>query len=250
MKALAILLLTASLLFLQTLAFGQQFKTNQLKYSRPKTAFKEKAEDFRQLLNSAGIDQKSLRIYLRAFKREGILELWAKNKDDQAYQLIKTYAICSGSGDPGPKRMEGDFQVPEGFYHIDRFNPWSNFYLSLGINYPNKSDKILGKKGKLGGDIFIHGNCVTIGCIPITDDQIKELYVFTVEAKHSGQQSIPVNIFPARMTDAMMVQLKKEHNNPELISFWEDIKPGFDHFEKYKQLPSIIFLPNGKHQIR
>jgi murein L,D-transpeptidase YafK len=106
-----------------------------------------------------------------------------KNTSDQEFLHIKTYTVCATSGLIGPKRMQGDLQIPEGFYYIDRFNPYSNFYLSLGINYPNTSDRILGDKNNLGGDIFIHGDCVTIGCLPITDSEIKELYIFCVEAK-------------------------------------------------------------------
>jgi len=62
-----------------------------------------------------------------------------------------------------------DEQVPEGF------NPQSNFQLSLHVSYPNAADRISGSKQNLG-DIFLDGNCVTIGCIPITDDEIKEVY--------------------------------------------------------------------------
>ena len=101
------------------------------------------------------IDIDKLRIYLRAFKDEKKIELWAKNFTDSKYKLIKVYKICRTSGDLGPKREQGDRQIPEGFYHINRFNPYSNFLLSLGLNYPNKSDRILGEKGNLGNDIFI-----------------------------------------------------------------------------------------------
>src|SRR5690606_11025729 len=103
-------------------------------------------------------------------------------KNGEKFTLVKTYPVCSSSGLPGPKRKKGDRQTPEGFYHIDRFNPQSAFHLSLGINYPNSSDKILGHSDP-GGDIFIHGSCVTIGCVPLTDDLIKEVYVLAVEAK-------------------------------------------------------------------
>ena len=44
---------------------------------------------------------------------------------------------------------------------------------SIGRN-PNAADRILGERGRLGGDIFIHGSCVTIGCVPIEDDGIEE----------------------------------------------------------------------------
>lgn len=82
-------------------------------------------------------------------------------------------------------------QVPECFYNIEIFNPASSYYLSLGINYPNLSDKIKGEKSKLGGDIFIHGSTVTIGCILITDDKIKEVYIYSIYAKENGQNKIP-----------------------------------------------------------
>ncbi len=50
------------------------------------------------------------------------------------------------AGTLGPKTNAGsDYQVPEGFYYINEFNPKSSFHLSLGLNYPNASDRILGR---------------------------------------------------------------------------------------------------------
>ncbi|MEJ7677428.1 MAG: L,D-transpeptidase family protein [Segetibacter sp.] len=86
----------------------------------------------------------------------------------------------------GPKRLQGDYQVPEGFYYINEFNPKSTYHLSLGINYPNASDRVLSDSIKPGGDIYIHGNCVTIGCIPLQNDQIEELYILCCNGKISG----------------------------------------------------------------
>ena len=63
-------------------------------------------------------------LYLRAFKQERILEIWV-GKLDQPLKLFRTYPIAGMSGTLGPKRKEGDQQVPEGFYQIDRFNPAS-----------------------------------------------------------------------------------------------------------------------------
>ncbi len=178
------------------------FKDDQLRYARVREAYKEKESNMKKLLNDNSINKNELRIYLRAFKEEKKIELWAKNNSDSKYKLVKEYKICKTSGKLGPKRKQGDKQIPEGYYHINRFNPYSNFYLSLGINYPNKSDRILGDKNNLGGDIFIHGSCVTIGCLPITNDKIKELYIICVEAKNSGQKTIPVTIFPAELTES------------------------------------------------
>jgi murein L,D-transpeptidase YafK len=175
---------TIILLFFLMCSFqSDSFKDLQKKYARVRKAYNDKEANMIALLKNKKIDQSKMEIYIRAFKSEKELELWGKNTSDQEFLHIKTYTVCATSGLIGPKRMQGDLQIPEGFYYIDRFNPYSNFYLSLGINYPNTSDRILGDKNNLGGDIFIHGDCVTIGCLPITDSEIKELYIFCVEAK-------------------------------------------------------------------
>ncbi len=126
------------------------------------------------------------------------MEVWVKNELKDQFKLFKTYKVCALAGSLGPKRMEGDYQVPEGFYYIDEFNPNSNYYLSLGINYPNVSDRVSERFHSAGGGIYIHGSCVTVGCIPITDQQIDEVYILAAQAKDQGQDFIPVHIFPIR----------------------------------------------------
>lgn len=245
------LTLSVLILILLTASFSvDSFRSEQKKYSRVRQAYLEKELVIRDLLSKNAIDIKNMQIYLRAFKSEKKIELWAKNKSDDSYKLIRESDICQTSGENGPKRMQGDFQIPEGYYHIDRFNPVSNFYLSLGLNYPNKSDKILGIKGNLGGDIFIHGACVTIGCMPITDDLIKELYVFCVEAKDNGQTKIPVTVFPANLTNTNYNQLiQNNKSDTDKLGLWADLKRGFDTFNETKKLPNISFLDTGRHRI-
>lgn len=227
------------------------FKESQLKYRRVQQAYKDKKSSMLSHLQNKQMDRDSLKIYLRAFKKEKQIELWGKNDSDTTYRLIKTYNVCRTSGKLGPKRQQGDLQIPEGFYHINRFNPYSNFYLSLGINYPNKSDAILGVKGNLGGDIFIHGACVTIGCLPITDEQIKELYIFCVEAKNNGQTKIPVTIFPSKLIDKEFKRLKDKYRSDSAkVGLWKDLKKAYDIFKKTNQLPIIEFLKTGRHNVK
>lgn len=227
------------------------FKIEQLKYPRVRKAYSEKGEYLNKLLSEHFLEKEQLRLYLRAFKEEKKIELWAKNASDEKYKLIKNYTVCRSSGKIGPKRKQGDLQVPEGYYHINIFNPHSNFYLSLGINYPNKSDRILGEKGNLGGDIYIHGACVTIGCLPINDDQIKELYILCVEAKNSGQEKIPVTLFPVELSEENLTNLIATYKNDvEKVNLWKDLQKGYQIFNDTKQLPSISFLQNGRHQIK
>lgn len=240
-----------SLLFLLfSINTEDSFKQEQQEFPRVRKAYEEKETTVMELLSKNGIDSERLRIYLRAFKQEQKLELWGKNNADLSYKFINEYEICNTSGELGPKRKQGDYQIPEGFYHIDRFNPFSNYYLSLGINYPNRSDRILGEKGNLGGDIFIHGDCVTIGCLPMTDDKIKEIYIFCVEAKNNGQDKIPVTIFPARLTDSNFEELTSRPGlNSDNILLWSELKEAYDSFGKNNQLPKIVFKDNGLHQV-
>ena len=101
--------------------------------------------------------------------------------------IIKSYRIGLGSQPIGDKKVEGDGKTPEGTYFINRKNPESRFFLSLGISYPNKADlaeaKVLGKSA--GGDIFIHGQDRkphifkpdwTAGCISMRNKDIEEIY--------------------------------------------------------------------------
>ncbi|MEN8249945.1 MAG: hypothetical protein ABFS32_13510, partial [Bacteroidota bacterium] len=177
--------ITFFLIIISTQIFQSSgFKDDQLRYSRVRNAYKQKGTLVDNLLKDKSITTPY--IFLRIFKQEEVIEVWTREKSKEKYSLLKKYDFCSTSGELGPKRQSGDYQIPEGFYYIDRFNPSSNFYLSLGVNYPNASDRILGVKGSLGGDIFIHGDCVTIGCMPITDDKIMELYILAVEAKNNG----------------------------------------------------------------
>ena len=137
----------------------ESFKEKQMRYPRVRTAYNEKFEALRSEIDTLGIADFDL--FIRAFKEDKLLEVWIKDKNAEQFQLFRTYDICSSSGKLGPKRRRGDLQIPEGFYHINIFNPSSSFYLSLGINYPNSSDRILSEYTNLGGEIFIHGSCVT-----------------------------------------------------------------------------------------
>ena len=211
-------------------------------YPRVRQAYGEKGNKVKQLLADKNIDTNTLNIFIRAFKTEKIVELWCKNTSDEKYQLVTIYGVCKNSGDLGPKRKEGDYQVPEGFYHIDRFNPKSTYHLSLGLNYPNASDKVLSDKDAPGSDIFIHGKCVTVGCLPMTDDKMNEIYLFAELAKRSGQEKIPVHIFPFEMTEENISNGESKHHD-----FWKNLKGGYDYFQNNHILPTIQVDNQGKY---
>jgi|WetSurMetagenome_2_1015567.scaffolds.fasta_scaffold95079_1 murein L,D-transpeptidase YafK len=231
-------------------AYSQGFLDQQRKTSRFITAEKEKFESVKELFKSKGVSFPDIEIYIRVFKNEECLEVWARTGKNDTFVLIRDYHICSNSGKVGPKRRQGDGQVPEGCYYINQFNPYSNFYLSLGLNYPNESDRILGEKGNLGGDIFIHGDCVTIGCIPLTDDYIKELYLICVYAKNNGQVKIPVHLFPLKLNDAGMTLLKGYFKDDTLISFWTNLQKIYNRFNETHALVQVYVDKKGNYRLK
>jgi len=233
---------------LQLPAADAAFKRDQLTHRKVRAAYHDKAAAVRAAFAAAGVPFPNASLYFRAFKAEKSVELWAPPKKGAPYQLIKSWPICALSGTLGPKRVQGDRQVPEGFYTLDQFNPESNFLLSMRVSYPNKSDRILGDPADPGGLIYIHGNCVTIGCLPMTDDGIAEIYLAALEARTAGQREIPIHIFPAKLDAAGVAALQRNYAaDSERLAFWDNLRPGYESFEKTHLPPHVTVAPDGRY---
>jgi murein L,D-transpeptidase YafK len=243
--ALAFFVLSLGALTAQQPSLRQQ----QERFPRVRAAAQEKDAVLRKLFGQKGLPYPPHIMVLCAFKKEGQLELWSGANDKDPLVLVRTYAICATSGKPGPKRRFGDEQVPEGFYDFDWFNPQSNFHLSLHISYPNAADRILKTSPNAGGDIFLHGNCVTIGCIPITDDGIKEVYWLGVLVRSSGSRRLPIYIFPTRLTDSGLRSLvATEHPSSATLAFWVNLQQGYDLFEKHHHALDVRVGKDGMYE--
>ncbi len=228
---------------------AQDFLEEQLEFKRVEKAKVEKENTLASQLRNQGFSYPRFgAIYLRVFKQDMRMEIWIKPQGQQQYILFKDYSVCMLSGIPGPKRMGGDKQIPEGFYNIDKFNPLSGYWLSMRLNYPNLSDVVLGKRGYLGGDIFIHGACQTVGCVPMTDDKIKEIYWLCLQAYQNGQKDIPVHIYPYEYGKG---ELDTSHNKvedlAELNRLWNNIAQCYYYFEEKKELPFIHVNQDGSY---
>ncbi|MBY0482456.1 MAG: hypothetical protein K2Q21_13960 [Chitinophagaceae bacterium] len=250
MKYLQSLLL--SFLIVVSLAAQDSFIEIQKK-ANPKFGklLMERKEGLLKQFNKLNLNWPPRELYIRSFKYDSELEVWARNNHSEAFVLFKTYKICALSGTMGPKRMNGDFQVPEGFYYVNEFKPNSSYHMALGINYPNESDQLLSDSIKPGGDIFIHGKCVTQGCIPIQDFQIEELYLLAAYAHEQGQDYIPVHIFPIRFNNAKDISFLKisSRDDSDYQRFTKKMKFVFDYFEQHHQVPVITITAKGDYQI-
>jgi murein L,D-transpeptidase YafK len=119
--------------------------------------------------------------------------------------IVRTYQIALGANPVDDKVRQGDRATPEGDFYVCVKNERSNFYLSLGLSYPNAEDAERGLRDKLitrrerdrivraiqnkrrppwdtalGGEIFIHGGGAdgdwTWGCVALANTDIKELF--------------------------------------------------------------------------
>jgi murein L,D-transpeptidase YafK len=168
-------------------------------------------------------------LFIRAFKQEKELEIWAGTRK---LRLIKTYPILAASGVLGPKLQRGDRQVPEGWYYINRFNPRSRFHLSLGLNYPNEADRIRSAGRDPGDDIFIHGSNKSIGCLAMGDPAIEEIYELAQDMK----SRIQVLILPARE-----IKIKTKLDR--------ELKVINNAFEKKQFLPKVRISQAGAYEV-
>jgi murein L,D-transpeptidase YafK len=244
------LLLSSLFILLSISSIPMDFYQAQLRFPRVREALKTKGKTVDEMLSSKGINTTNFEVFFRAFKKEQKFEMWAKNKGENTFKLLKIYDFCASTGILGPKRRSGDRQMPEGFYTVDAFNPTSNYYLSFRVSYPNASDKKFADQLNPGDNIFVHGSCISIGCIPVGDENIKEIYLLTARAK-AGEQDIPIHIFPNKMTDENYASLKTEFaSNATLLEFWSWLKPGFDAFEKTNVLPSVSIDEAGKYVVK
>ncbi len=203
-------------------------------------------------VKNAGLAYPPYQILVRLFKLEGELEVWGRDRATPEFKKIAAWPVCASSGALGPKRREGDGQVPEGVYRIVTFNPWSSFHLSLGLDYPNASDRILSDHDHPGGDVFIHGNCVTIGCIPISDGPIEELYLLALDSKQKSGRAPVVHSFPCRMTtpSCQSALASASSRSPALVPFWQDLEKIYRAFEKDHTLPVVKVDGKGRYVIR
>lgn len=176
------------------------------------------------LVEKAGLTYPVDEVYVRGFKQERVLELWAGSRG-KPLSLIKTYPFCAASGELGPKREEGDLQVPEGLYEVTEFNPGSNFHLSFKVGYPNASDRVRGTRGKLGGLIYVHGNCASVGCIAIEDGPIEEVYLLALDARI---KPVRIDLFPFRLSEKALAAAKTDSH----LEFWKELAPAWAGFEQ------------------
>lgn len=172
-------------------------------------------------------------IMMRFFKQENVAEIWKQSRSG-TFVLMARYGICKWSGQLGPKYKEGDLQTPEGFYTISasQMNPYSKYYLSFNIGFPNLYDQA---HGRTGSNLMVHGSCFSAGCYSMSDKNMAQIYAFARDAFRGGQREFQLQAFPFRMTDANMAR----HKSDPHYQFWVMLKEGYDFFEENRTPPTV-----------
>lgn len=225
---------------------------------RVKAARERLGTTLQDKVQAAGLRWPLVDLYLRSFKEgdsqgaRGFLEVWGSDRAAAPYKRVARYEVCSSSGTLGPKRREGDKQVPEGYYTLQSLNPNSRFHLSMLVGYPNKSDVIRGRKldrqAHLGGEIMVHGDCVTIGCIPIQDEPIEEVYLLVEPL--IGVRTVPIHIFPRPLSKEGLAALLAEPGTEDHHTLWRELAEGYQAFEATHRVPRVQVLADGRYQVQ
>lgn len=173
----------------------------------------ESTHFFRPIFRELGVAYPPKALAFLIFKSTRQLMVYAR--DHGTWRRIVVLPVRAMSGVAGPKKAEGDYQVPEGIYRIISLNPKSHFDLSMQLNYPNAFDRaralVAGRSSAhLGGAIFIHGGAQSVGCIAIGDRAIERLFPLVAQV---GHKAVTVIIAPRDFR----VQPKKQGDGHEVL---------------------------------
>ena len=160
----------------------------------------------RPVIESAGLAYPPTEVAYIAFKDSRRLEVYGRMSAEGSWRFVKTYSILGLSGKPGPKLVEGDYQVPEGIYRAELLNANSRFHLAIRVNYPNEFDKEMALaegRDRLGGNIMIHGSSSSIGCLAMGNSAVEDLFVLAALA---SKERVRVIIAPTDFRVAPFVR--------------------------------------------
>ncbi len=217
-------------------------KTGVANSQRAEWAEQRVREGLTQRLRAIGSDW-GAPVFVRIFKRESELEVWARTGDG-TYALVNIWPICAYSGELGPKLREGDGQAPEGIYHVGagQLNPLSSYHLSFDLGYPNGFDRA---NARTGSFLMVHGSCVSIGCYAMTDDSIDEIYSLVAAALTKGQPQVQVHALPFRFAS----NWERDYATSPWRDFWRDLAVIDARFEA-DRIPPDVRVRNRRYRLR
>jgi murein L,D-transpeptidase YafK len=182
-------------------------------------------------------------VFIRAYKQEKRLYLYVQPGRTGRFVEFESWPICAASGFVGPKKAEGDKQVPEGVYGVtaEAMNNASSYHLSMNVGYPNAFDQ---SHGRTGSFIMIHGRCESIGCLAMTDPVIEDIWTLVSAAHREGQTKVDVHILPFVLNEkALEGYAQSEH-----LAFWTDLMAIQNAFNS-SGVPPVVTVNSGRYVV-
>jgi hypothetical protein len=239
-------------------------------------------DDVEKWCAGKGIAWPTAAVVLRIFKREHEIEIWAKNEGQGKMVLVRTIPICAMDFDPGPKIADGDGKTPEGIYHPDFSYQSANWWMwmdldrekvgergqvgkgscfKMCIEYPNDLDRRRTKEMKHtrpGGEICLHGNCVSAGCASFKNADFLPVFAFARHHDTKKFGKLQLHIFPFRfekLSDADKSALAEKYpyndawGKQKLLQFWANLKEGYDKFNSNPN-PLSVSIGQQKYEFK
>ena len=171
-------------------------------------------------LQKAGFSAKPDYYTMRLYKANAEIEIWAGTSDAGELTKIATYPICAMDFAPGTKLKEGDKRTPEGSFKLDFSYRSSQWFMHIDLNhidregdvkkgpaffmctdYPTSFDKKLSKSigiNNPGSAICVHGNCASVGCASMENDDYVEIYYWMMQHNIKKYGAPRAHILPFR----------------------------------------------------
>jgi murein L,D-transpeptidase YafK len=176
-------------------------------------------------------------VFLRVIKDQGRLEAFVQARSGE-YRRYRSYRICGGGGQAGPRTKLSPNRISEGVYAIGTsdLRPNGAAYLGLSMGWPNPRDLALGNNAPIGlAPGLIQAGCTAPPHIGLTDTELEDLYTLVWLGLAGGQSEVPVHVFPFAMNSLAMLSRR---NAPQ-YAWWRELEPIWTRFERTKKPPPV-----------
>ena len=221
--------------------------------------------------DSLGVKYPPSFVVFRMFKAEREFEIWVSGNRKDSMKLLAILPVCAVDYVPGTKLQSGDGKTPEGFFNCDLMYGSSYAFMWINLNnskiddfgnvgngcssfkictdYPHSIDrqrtkKILGNVSS-GGEICIHGNCVTAGCISFKNENFLPVFLASAFHNQNAFGKIKIHIYPFRFSEQFKKHysqnVSSELNQTQLLNFWNELEKGYNLFENSKKAFSVLY---------
>jgi murein L,D-transpeptidase YafK len=155
--------------------------------------------------------------------------------EQKDYPQYKTKTVAVSMGIDYPNLLDIYREKPRiSNKKFKEISHWHKHNKKLDSNNWNAALPWQLRGSSVGEDIFLHGNCMSIGCVSFNDNDFLEIFSLS-DPRQKGE--IQVQIYPCNfMNEQCKTQLNKlSESNQKLRSFWGSLEKGLSMFNQSKR---------------